>query len=231
MKDQDIWNFLISKIENPYGVAGLMGNLYIESRLDPGLLQSSYAEKLKMTSSEYTVAVDNGTYLNFVDDQAGYGLVQWTYWSRKEGLLKFAKAQGASICDLVMQLEYLWSEIQTYKTVMNVLRTTKSIDEAAEVVMKRYEKPADQSDEGKQRRAAAGYMFYDQFVKNITTKMVTVSVDKVNIRVGNDKKYKRIAMVNKDRKYPWIATSENGWHAIDLGDQVGWISGEFSKVN
>ena len=230
MKDQDIWNFLLDKIGNPYGVAGLMGNLYIESRLDPGLLQSTYARKFGMTSSEYTIAVDNGTYTNFVHDSAGYGLAQWTYWSRKEALLNFAKKQGASICDLIMQLDYLWSELQTYKTVVKVLKEAKSVREASDIVLEKYERPTDQSEEARQRRAKYGQLYFDQFSKQIVGKQVIVLTDRVNVRVGNDKKYKRILMTNKDKIYNWIATSENGWHAIDLVDQVGWISGEFSKV-
>jgi hypothetical protein len=39
-----------------------------------------------MNDASYTVAVDNGSYTNFTHDSAGYGLAQWTYWSRKQGL-------------------------------------------------------------------------------------------------------------------------------------------------
>ena len=35
-----IWEFLIEKIGNPYGVAGLMGNLYAESKLRQNNLQT-----------------------------------------------------------------------------------------------------------------------------------------------------------------------------------------------
>lgn len=33
--EQKIWNYLKSKLNNDYGVAGLMGNLYAESGLNP----------------------------------------------------------------------------------------------------------------------------------------------------------------------------------------------------
>lgn len=36
-------------IKNPYGVAGLMGNLYAESALSPINLQNSYEKKLGYT--------------------------------------------------------------------------------------------------------------------------------------------------------------------------------------
>ena len=56
-----------------------MDNLYAESGLNPMNLQNSYEKKLGMTDSQYTQAVDNGSYSNFVKDYAGYGLAQWTY--------------------------------------------------------------------------------------------------------------------------------------------------------
>lgn len=36
----------------------------------------------------------------------------------------------------------------------------------------------------------------------------------VNIRVGNDTKYGRITSVKDGTTFEWIATAENGWHAI-----------------
>ena len=78
-----IWDFLKNKGLNDFGTAGLMGNLYAESGLSPTNLQNSYNTKLNLSDSLYTQCVDNGSYTNFVNDSAGYGLAQWTYWSRK----------------------------------------------------------------------------------------------------------------------------------------------------
>jgi hypothetical protein len=36
-----VWNALLAAICNPYGAAGLMGNLYAESALNPKNLQQS----------------------------------------------------------------------------------------------------------------------------------------------------------------------------------------------
>ena len=82
-----IWNYFIDKGLTPAGVAGLMGNLYAESGLNPKNLQNTFNTKLKLSDEEYTKRVDNGKYTNFVYDKAGYGLAQWTYWSRKKALL------------------------------------------------------------------------------------------------------------------------------------------------
>lgn len=158
-----IWSFLKSKGLNDYAVAGLMGNLYWESALRPNNLQNSYEKKFGMTDKSYTNAVNNSSYFDFVYDSAGYGLAQWTYWSRKQALLYFAKARKASIDDLVMQLEFLWEELQNYTSVMKTLNKARSVKEASNAVLTGYEKPADQSESAKRKRAAIGQEYFDKF--------------------------------------------------------------------
>lgn len=165
VNEERIWKYLIGKIENPYGVAGLMGNLFVESGLNPKNLQSSYEKKLGHTDDTYTQAVDNGTYSadSFAHDCAGYGLAQWTYWSRKQSLLRFARSRGASIGDLDMQLEFLWSELQAYSAVLNILTSAKSVREASDVVLTKLEKPANQGESVKANRAEYGQKYYDLY--------------------------------------------------------------------
>ena len=74
-----IINFLRSKGLNDFGIAGVLGNMFAESGLNPRNLQNTYEKKLGMTDEQYTNAVDNGTYTNFVYDKAGYGFFQLTY--------------------------------------------------------------------------------------------------------------------------------------------------------
>ena len=90
MSEKKIWNYFKNKGFSDCGIAGIMGNLYAESGLIPNNLQNTYNSKLSYTDKQYTQKVDNGTYKNFVGDGAGYGLAQWTYWSRKKALLAFA---------------------------------------------------------------------------------------------------------------------------------------------
>lgn len=169
--EEKIWNYLKSKGLNDYGIAGLMGNLHAESGLIPTNLQNSYEKKLGFTDTTYTNAVDNGTYNNFVKDSAGYGLAQWTYWSRKQNLLDFAKSKKASIGDLEMQLDFLWKEIQGYTTVFNTLKNATSVREASDVVLLEYERPADQSEAVQIRRADYGETYYKKYA---TTKLSSV---------------------------------------------------------
>ena len=100
--EKHIWDFLMGKIGNAFGVAGLMGNLYAESGLKSNNLQNSFNKKLSIMDEEYTMLVDGGFYPDFVKDKAGYGLAQWTFWSRKQALLDFARAKAKSIGDLQM---------------------------------------------------------------------------------------------------------------------------------
>lgn len=145
--EKTIWDYLMKKIGNTYGVAGLMGNLYAESGLRANNLQNSYEKKLNITDAEYTRLVDENAYPDFVKDKAGYGLAQWTFWSRKQALLDFAKSKGKSIGDLQMQLDFLWKELMmSYPAVLTVLQNAENVREASDAVLLWYERPADQSD-------------------------------------------------------------------------------------
>ncbi|MBQ8707830.1 MAG: CHAP domain-containing protein [Succinivibrionaceae bacterium] len=161
--EQRIWNFLWERLGNAFGVAGLMGNLRAESALKPTNLQGTFEKKLGMTDDSYTAAVDNGSYKNFVKDSAGYGLAQWTYWTRKQNLLNFAKEKGVSIGDLDMQLEFLLKELGSYKSVLKALINAKSVREASDAVLTQYEKPKNQGESVKMARAKYGQQYYDQF--------------------------------------------------------------------
>lgn len=165
--EEKIWNFLISKGLNKCGVAGLMGNLQAESGLRPNNLQNSYEKKLNMTDDAYTQAVDKGTYSNFVHDSAGYGLAQWTYWSRKQNLLDFAKSRKSSIGDLEMQLEFLYKEISNYKNVISVLKNAKTVLEASNTVLFGYERPANQSAAVQKTRASYGKVFFKKMPNRV----------------------------------------------------------------
>ena len=166
MNEEIIWKFLKSQGLSDAGAAGLMGNLYAESGLSPINLQNSYEKKLGFTDESYTDAVDNGTYDNFVRDSAGYGLAQWTYWSRKQGLLEFAKSQGKSIGDLTLQLDFLWKELtENYSGLLKTLQTTTSVEEASTAVLTKYERPADMGESVQKKRAAFGESYLKKYAK------------------------------------------------------------------
>ena len=163
-REKTIWDYLFSKLGNAYGAAGVMGNLNAESSLRPTNLQNSYEKKLGHTDESYTAAVDNGSYTNFVKDSAGYGLAQWTYWSRKQALLDFAKSQGKSIGDLTVQLDFLWKELtENYGNLLKTLQTATSVEVASTAVLTKYERPADMGEAVQAKRAAFGQAYFDKY--------------------------------------------------------------------
>ena len=163
--EEKIWNYLKSKGLSDCGVAGLMGNLYAESGLRPNNLQNTYEGKFGMADAEYTELVDKGRYTNFVRDSAGYGLAQWTYWSRKEALLAYAKASKKSIGDLEMQLDFLLKELSSYG-LLGRLKTVSTVLEASNIVLLEFEKPASMNTAATQvKRAEYGQKYFDKYAK------------------------------------------------------------------
>lgn len=165
MNEAAIWRFLKSQGMTDAGVAGLMGNLFAESGLNPKNLQNTYEKSLGYTDETYTTAVDSGKYTNFVYDKAGYGLAQWTYWSRKQALFAFCKAAGASVGDLDTQLKFLMKELsESFPGVLQVLISATSVREASDVVLLQFERPASKDTEATQtKRAGYGQTYFNQF--------------------------------------------------------------------
>ena len=216
--EEFIWRFLTSKGLNAYAVAGIMGNLYAESALKPTNLQNSYEKSLGYTDDSYTAAVDGGVYTNFVKDCAGYGLAQWTYHTRKQALLDFAKAAGKSIGDLGMQLDFLWKELQGYTSVMSVLKSATSVKQASDAVLTGYEKPADQSDAVKSKRAGYGQGYYDKYA---TKSPVASETPASAIKKGDTVKLADNATYYDGKAIPawvkgdqWIVSSVSGDRAV-----------------
>lgn len=171
--EQTIWNFLLNKIGNEYGVAGLIGNLNEESGLYPNRVQgdipySSYSE-------EYTKEVDNGSiseyeFVHGGPNGGGYGLAQWTYHSRKQGLYNMYKTGYESIGCIELALDFLWWELQnSYTGVLNVLISATSIREASDKVLHDFENPEVQDTSVEIYRASVGQRFYDMFATGSVT--------------------------------------------------------------
>lgn len=157
-----IWKYFENKKFNPYAIAGIMGNMKVESNLLPNNLQSAYEKSLGMTDEQYTKAVDNGTYTNFIHDSAGYGLVQWTYWSLKEDLYNLCKERNKSISDIQCQLDCLYQQLINNK-LLGSLNSTTSVRAASDIFLTKFERPKDQSEKVQIARANYGQEFYNQF--------------------------------------------------------------------
>lgn len=171
------FDFLMAEIGNIFGVCGLMANLFHESGLIPNNLQNTGNTKLGMTDAEYTTAVDNGTYTKFAEKNEGhgYGLAQWTYYTRKAALLAFAKAQKASIGNRAMQHKFLVKELkESFPKVWNTLKTATSVQQASDAVLMDFERPANAASH-KDKRAAKGIEYYNKYSTSTATKPSTGS--------------------------------------------------------
>ena len=169
--EKQIWDFLKAEGFNDFGAAGLMGNLLAESGLRPNNMEDRYQSKLGYNDDSYTRAVDNGTYTNFVTDAVGYGLAQWTYWTRKQNLLNFARQNNKSIGDLDMQLCFLVKELKELYTnsVYNVLRKATSVLEASNAVLLNFERPANMGTSVQTTRARYGQTYYDRYASGASS--------------------------------------------------------------
>lgn len=88
---ETVWNFLASKGVASVAIAGIMGNMWAESRYNPAANQ-----------------LDNEPNMN--PYKAGVGLCQWTE-TRKDTLNSVAAGMGTTWTDVNAQLTHLWNEI------------------------------------------------------------------------------------------------------------------------
>lgn len=163
----EIWQYLISVGCTEAGAAGLMGNLYSESHLNPSAVEETLLARyrdegfLSWSAEPYSQA-NYDRYLAYfasgkiseaefihprqytgASHQYGYGLAQWTSEGRKKGLLALCRANGKEIDDLGTQLDWLYYEMtHSYSGVWAVLTSTDSVRDASDAVLSRFEQPA-----------------------------------------------------------------------------------------
>lgn len=232
--EQKIWNYLKSNGFNDYAASGIIGNIFAESALKSNNLQDTYERSLGYSDDNYVLSVDNGVYNNFVYDCAGFGICQWTYHSRKKALYEYAKSKNKSISDLEMQLDFMLKELnESYKSVLNTLKTATSVKQASDVFMVKYESPADQSESAKNKRAGYGQKYFDKYAKNNTNNN--------SVNEANTMAFKmRTTKPEAGNKY-YITKNRGGWsNAIQgkpvdsdcdvLSNCVGYAYGRFNEI-
>ncbi len=164
-----------------YGACAAMGE-YLRRVWDESRNLENLCEKrlgYKYNDDTYTEAVDSGEitralFLHPLGDsrQYGYGFCQWTSAGRKAGLYDLVKARGVSIGDAKVQTEYMLSELEkSYKSVLRVLKTTNSVQEASDVFLVKFEAPADTGSAAKKARASYGEQYLKLYQKKEETKV------------------------------------------------------------
>lgn len=154
---QTIYTQLINAGMSKAGACGLMGNMQAESAMRANNAQDGMT---RLSDAEYTAAVDNGSYTNFVRDAVGYGLCQWTFWSRKQALLNYAKSRTVSIGNEAMQVDFAINELKSdFPGLWKFLCTTTDVNQASSRVCVEYERPAVNN---LSVRAAAALKFFNE---------------------------------------------------------------------
>lgn len=176
-----IWSYL--KSISPFtdeGIAALMGNMWAESTCTPYACQPS---RPKNICEIYIEKVDNNVitrnqFINggcsstggYTSTQLGFGLVQWTASSRKQGLYdyifpNYPSMDSHTIANIYYQLDYVVEELTNggYTNVGNVLSTSHDINICSDIVLERYESPADQSEAVHITRRQYSVDAYDEY--------------------------------------------------------------------
>jgi len=160
MSKATIWNYLKTNTSLPdVSIAGIMGNLECESNCESCRKQGDFSAD-RSASKEYARQANAGTN-NFVYDSIGFGLAQWTYYSRKENLLNSCRSQGKGVEDEEAQLAFMLAEMQMeFSNMWKRLFSCTTIADAAGLVCREYERPAVLNIT---ERTKAGQKIYDEF--------------------------------------------------------------------
>lgn len=177
--EKEVWDYFMdaSRINNPYGVAALMGNMAAESGIYAGRLQGDFTNNFA-PSAAYTQALNAGnisqhdfvttkyyTY-NGVTYGPAYGLCQWDYSPRRQRYWTRWHAGSYNAGSLYFECEFCWWELNTsdFSSVLSALVNATDIRTASDVVLAQYENPADQSEGVKIARAHNGELLYEEYV-------------------------------------------------------------------
>lgn len=209
MTDKEyIWGVLLSDIGNEFGVAGLMGNLQAESGLISYRVQGDYSDGY-VDSIEYTARVDSGAIseYDFVYNGpggGGYGLAQWTHYSRKQPLYDMKKSGGySSIGSVQLACAFLLHELKnSYTSVYNTLKTATSIRVASDCVLHDFENPLDQSTEVEIKRAGLGTALYNELSgKPPINPDNPIDPDTPTVKTKAKKKKYNFILFNRQRRF------------------------------
>lgn len=170
MNELVIRDRLLVDIKNEIAVFGILGNLFAVSGLNPKKLDDKFKESLGMTDNEYTDSVDLGVYDSFEDDNAPYGLAQWSTVSKKEALFAMKKSTGLSIGDVNLQLDYLVSDLKTnYADSLTKLEAVSNLIDASNIVLTEIENSENQTDEIKTQRSNYCLELYHKYSTTATS--------------------------------------------------------------
>ena len=141
---QKVYNLLRSAGLTEAGALGVLGNWDCESNCEPGRVQGDFSS-YRSVSKAYVNALNTGQLDidRFSNDQKGFGLAQWTYFTRKKELFTFWKSSGLPIDSAELQVAFAIKEFKRdYVSDFKIICTTNDIYVAVKAVCARFENPA-----------------------------------------------------------------------------------------
>lgn len=196
----------------------LLAQIQHESAFRANNLEDTRNRSLGLSDEEYVRRVDNGTYTNFVNDGAGFGLAQWTFYSRKQTFINYFRSRGKSIGDLNTQIDFLFYEMKAFfNGIWQKCRTSHDLRDLTWTLLDKWENP-DEKQNNMVKRYASAQEFMNQFSNQ------------------NGSKKEVTAMTKDDavRKVLDLARSELGYHEkasnMNLDDKTANSgSGNYTK--
>lgn len=145
MSKQTIYDALRANGLSRWGALAMMGNWQQESGNEAVRLEGDFDTSRAM-SKDLMKKVDSGAMprATFIYMGRGWGLAQWTFWSRLAGLYDLCKAAGKSIGDEAMQVKWAIQELKNgYPDLLKLLKSAKKdqLYLATSRVCTEYERP------------------------------------------------------------------------------------------
>lgn len=166
---QYYWDYVTNACGNEIGAAGLLGNIQAESGIIPyrkqGDFTSGYTKSLKYTSD-----VDLGiiSEYQFVHDSIGYGLAQWTFYSRKQNYYDWCNNRGGSIGSASNGVSFLIDELQnSYPSVWDAMVNANNLKTVSNIVLHQFENPAKQDATVENYRYNLSFAIYNEYATGV----------------------------------------------------------------
>ena len=141
---QKLYNHLRSAGLSEAGALGVLGNWDCESNCEPCRVQGDFSS-FRSVSKAYVASLESGalTKQRFMNDQKGFGVAQWTYFSRKGELYDFWKSTGLPIDSAELQVKFAVKELKRdFAADFQIVCSTNDIYQATKVICARFENPA-----------------------------------------------------------------------------------------
>lgn len=152
-----LWASLKAAGYSDEAAAAIMGNIYHES----GIRANNVQDEMGWTDAGYLQAVKNGSH-DFINDNIGWGLAQWTDPTRKKALLDYLNKRGMSIDNVQGQIEFLILELAQKGFSPEILNAL-GFNDASNKILFKYENPLDQSASVQRVRQSTGSKYLNKY--------------------------------------------------------------------